>query len=563
MVNNIYLVPGRLRSATDDPVITTNEVYDDNFAKDQETINQEVEENFDIIRQDIAAINEKIDNKDADIESINTKISDNSDAIATIQQAIYTVGNQLQNKLNSIDADITDVNNKIDNTAQRLYELEDVALTNTTLDAIYSDIVDYAHIIEERFKKFGTSTISIHNNISDGTPSDEMIGGDAVLKTGGTSYNNAFAWVRENSILCVGWFDEESQTLKYLPIWKGDKRYLDYNGEQGGLVSDVMSVMGVEEYDIFMKLPEFYWRMTQDDDDSEKWYFTIAIPNYFGENERGNEGWQHWAGDTFIGVYNGNDTDGRLRSISGDFRPIGYKGSWETIRALARERGNGYSLTTYDVHKMLCLLFWSYYGDTDRRVLPNSYANPNHDVGDLDGLGFIDGGSGLGLSYGVYGSNFWGIENAWSRAELIDDLILADNSKTINVLNSEWTSENGYKKSDVSNNLAAHNIIRQIDISDTDDKLVFGTFADVICKKAENNIGTNFVDYISCITPYSDTTGYTFSRGATGTNDSGVATFRLSNKYDYDGFYLGYRLQYKGNHIEQFYDKIHIDLKHE
>lgn len=231
----------------------------------------------------------------------------------------------------------------------------------------------------------------------------------------------SIANIRDMSKLVVGYYDETSAKLIWNPIDNSSKTIVKCNTSAYPINMNISNY--IKEHptaDVFMKLPEFWWRCWDVNDNID----TVAF-KFVTEEPTDNNNWFHWDGNIFIGVYkgyiNGADNVKLLRSISG-VNPGG-RYSWENIKLFARNKGANYSLITYEVHCIMALLGYGFYGTTDVKFdwvdTKNSTLNPNYGkiTGIRDGDGMTD--TFENNSY----VNYWGLEGWFGgQQEYIDNM---------------------------------------------------------------------------------------------------------------------------------------------
>lgn len=160
--------------------------------------------------------------------------------------------------------------------------------------------------------------------------------------------------------------------------------------------------------DVFLKLPEFYYKGTEGD----------QVDIMFAKEQVDAE-YIRWDPNTLIGVYEAYNGSSKMYSRSG----VASTGnvSQSTWKTYAAARGAGYQLVDWQMHCVMGCLYYAMYGNTDCQSSigkgTNSYTKP---TGQTDSLGMTDtvaGGNGDSQSI-----NFWGLENWWgNKYEFIHD----------------------------------------------------------------------------------------------------------------------------------------------
>jgi hypothetical protein len=197
--------------------------------------------------------------------------------------------------------------------------------------------------------------------------------------------------------------------------------------------ADGTAVANNTTYDKFMKLPEFWWHCEEVAANTDRWKidFTMDNPN--------DESWNHWDGNTFIGVYEAYNSGNLVYSRTGQ-TPTGNV-TWTNFKAYAAARGAGYSLVTYEAHQIMALLGYGWLGTTDDQSIVGYGGNEYTKVtGKCDAKGIhdtsaaVDGGNTAGGGSNI-SINFWGLENWWGNmAEWVDNIQTANSSGLVNIL---------------------------------------------------------------------------------------------------------------------------------
>lgn len=232
---------------------------------------------------------------------------------------------------------------------------------------------------------------------------------------------SSIASIRGLSKLVVGYYDESSAKLIWEPLDNSSKTIVKHPTSAYPInikVSDYMTEHPTA--DVFMKLPEFWWRCWNIDDNVD----TVAF-KFVTEEPTDDNNWFHWDGNIFIGVYKGYvneaDTVKLLRSISG-VNPTG-RYSWENIKLFARNKGANYSLITYEVHCIMALLGYGFYGTTDVKFDWIDAKDPvlNPDYGKITGIRDGDGMTDTFENNSYV--NYWGLEGWFGgQQEYIDNM---------------------------------------------------------------------------------------------------------------------------------------------
>lgn len=295
------------------------------------------------------------------------------------------------------------------------------------------------------------------------------------------------------------------------------------------------TTLDANNYDIFMKLPEFWWKCenVENNEDKVKFSFTMINPN--------NNTWHHWDGKTFIGVYKSYYKNGKIYSRSGvTLTTPSPNITINTLKQSARNRGNGFQLITYEAHQMIALLEFGYlasvskYGFYDYN---NNYA-PTETTGALDSYGFS-----TNYTHSIAGGrswfNFWGLENWLSTVgddEVLDNVVT---NKRDGKVCADILDYNG----NVVRSVYCDSVLKLSSYAlPAVTKLVLGEYGDILPKS-----GISGASGIRCYDAYTrihnNSTGYVFKKGC----ENFVAF--VAETYDTpDSYNSKSRLLYKGNY---------------
>lgn len=173
------------------------------------------------------------------------------------------------------------------------------------------------------------------------------------------------------------------------------------------------------EGDVFLKLPEFYYKGTEGDQ-----------VNIMFAKEQVDAEYIRWDPNTLIGVYEAYANNSKAYSRSG---VASTEGSQSNFKAHAANRGTGYQLVDWQMHCVMGCLYYAMYGNTDcQRSIGRGTDSYTKSTGQTDSLGMTDtvaGGNGDSQSI-----NFWGLENWWgNKYEYIHDYYHHANSASATV----------------------------------------------------------------------------------------------------------------------------------
>ena len=174
------------------------------------------------------------------------------------------------------------------------------------------------------------------------------------------------------------------------------------------------------EGDVFLKLPEFYYKGTEGD----------QVQIMFAKEQVDAE-YIRWDPNTLIGVYESYNGDSKMYSRSG-VQSTG-KVSQSTLKTYAAARGTGYQLVDWQMHCVMGCLYYAQYGNTDCQSSIGKGTNAyNKATGQTDSLGMTDTvARGNGKRQSI---NFWGLENWWgNKHEWIHDYSNPANSLSATV----------------------------------------------------------------------------------------------------------------------------------
>ena len=280
------------------------------------------------------------------------------------------------------------------------------------------------------------------------------------------------------------------------------------------------------EGDVFLKLPEFYYKGTE----GNKVQITFSTKQVNGEYVR-------WDPNTLIGVYEAYNGNSKMYSRSGVTSTGGV--SQSTWKTYAAARGTGYQLVDWQMHCVMGCLYYAMYGNTDcKSSIGKGTDSDAKSTGQTDSLGMTDtvaGGNGDSQSI-----NFWGLENWWgNKYEWIHDYDKPADSliSTVNDPVNGGTrqihtfSYTGYPK-----------------------KMKFGRYLDLIVTPDDPKNGSDTVGY--CDYQWWSGSTKSFPRvlrrsGDKSYKDGGVACSsagsKASDAYSYDGS----RLAFRGSLIEE------------
>lgn len=273
------------------------------------------------------------------------------------------------------------------------------------------------------------------------------------------------------------------------------------------------------EGDVFLKLPDFWYRSLEIDTDI--W----GIQFQYGSTSPGS-GWNKWDKNTLIGVYEAYSVNSKIYSRSG----VGSSGgiSQSYFKTYARSRGTGFQIVDWQMHCVMALLYYAQYGHTNcqGKIGAGTYSYSKI-CGQTNALGMEDtvaGGNGDSLSI-----NFWGLENWWgNKNEWIDNVVVQD--FVFNV-----TEPDG--KVRVAGKMVGAGWIT---------KMLFGEHCDLIPIYCNSSDTSGFCDSSN----RKSGTCVVFRSGSTSYSGSGVAHVRCDRDSLYINLEYGSRLAFRGVCVE-------------
>lgn len=233
---------------------------------------------------------------------------------------------------------------------------------------------------------------------------------DPATRVSGDINGSVIQWIRNNSHRVLAKKTADG-VLTYCRLNDADSTQY-YDG--------TTATLDGTEGDVFLKLPEFYYKGTEGD----------QVDIMFAKEQVDAE-YIRWDPNTLIGVYEAYNNNSKMYSRSGieSTRNVS-QSTWKTYAAA---RGTGYQLVDWQMHCVMGCLYYAMYGNTDCQSSigkgTNIYYKSN---GQTDRLGMTDtvaGGNGDSQSI-----NFWGLENWWgNKFEFIHDYVNPANSLSATV----------------------------------------------------------------------------------------------------------------------------------
>lgn len=188
------------------------------------------------------------------------------------------------------------------------------------------------------------------------------------------------------------------------------------------------AVLTGEEGDVFMRMPDFWYRAVEVRTDI--W----GIQFQLGSISPG-DGWIKWDTNALIGVYKAYEAY-TSESVTVLYSRSGVKSSGgispERFKSYARNRGNGFQLVDWQMHCVMAILFYAQYGHTNiqekigagKRTIQCGQTNANG-MNDTKGTRPVSGLNDAGADGNAQSTNFWGLENWWgSPSEFMDNVVV-------------------------------------------------------------------------------------------------------------------------------------------
>ena len=293
------------------------------------------------------------------------------------------------------------------------------------------------------------------------------------------------------------------------------------------------SVLTGEEGDVFMKMPNFYYRSVEESADVWK------IGFYCG-NEAPNSKWIKWDTNALIGVYEAYSVDSRVYSRSG----VQSSGniSQRYFKEYAQSRGTGFQIVDWQMHCVMAILFYAQYGHTncqDKVGLGTAVYSKicgqtnSNGMNDTKGSSPVSGLNDAGADGDSQSINFWGLENWWgNKYEWIGNVVV--DALEWKITEPDGTVRTPGKMKGSTSQYTA--------------KMMFGNNCDLIPIAAGGSETTGFCDGIGCETYSSGCVAmrschYSWKESGVAFVDTRQDSLSLSSSY-------GSRLAFRGQCIE-------------
>lgn len=223
-----------------------------------------------------------------------------------------------------------------------------------------------------------------------------------------------------------------NESHRYLGKYTGEKEMtlcqLDDN-DSTKYVDGSEAILTGEHGDVFMKLPEFWYRIVEMGTDKYGIQFKKSDPQ--------SQSWVKWDTDAIIGVYKAVLLEEKLRSVvNGVNTTQAFRAKYRELENYISARGSGFQLVDYQMHCIMIFLFFAQYGHTNSQekigIGQNGILGSSNSSGMNDTKGSIPI---IGLNdNGVDGNNnpinFWGLESWWGNPEEIISNVVIKQYKT-------------------------------------------------------------------------------------------------------------------------------------
>lgn len=287
------------------------------------------------------------------------------------------------------------------------------------------------------------------------------------------------------------------------------------------------AVLDGTEGDVFLKLPEFYYKGTEGD----------QVQIMFSKEQVDAE-YIRWDPNTLIGVYEAYNGNSRMYSRSGvkSTRTL----TQPTCKNYAAARGIGYQLVDWQMHCVMGCLYYAMYGNTNCQDSIGKGTDANDKLtGQTDSLGMTDtvaGGNGDSQSI-----NYWGLENWWgNKYEWIHDYDNPANSLSATVNDPV---NGGTRSLPIFNYSGFY-----------PKKMKFGRYLDLIATTDDPKNGSSSVgycDYQWWPGSTSSSSRVAYRSGDSSNTEGGVAYAEAAYSGSFSSVSYGSRIAFRGSLVEE------------
>lgn len=279
---------------------------------------------------------------------------------------------------------------------------------------------------------------------------------DPATRVSGDINGSVIQWIRNNSHRVLAKQTADG-VLTYCRLNDADSTQY-YDGTTAALNGT--------EGDVFLKLPEFYYKGTEGD----------QVDIMFAKEQVDAE-YIRWDPNTLIGVYEAYNGSSKMYSRSGVDSSGNSQSRWKTYAAA---RGTGYQLVDWQMHCVMGCLYYAMYGNTNcQNSIGYGTGALNKLTGQTDSLGMTD--TSAATNGNRQSINFWGLENWWgNKYECVHDYDNPANSLSATVNDPV----NGGTRS-----------LPIFDYYGHPKKMKFGRYLDLIATTGDPKDGTGSVGY--------------------------------------------------------------------
>lgn len=274
------------------------------------------------------------------------------------------------------------------------------------------------------------------------------------------------------------------------------------------------------EGDVFVKLPTFYYRGNDDGPNGSS-----------GDNVKikfSKEPFEdsiEWDTNILIGAYKAYNENGKLYSKS-DVVSSGYTPQYG-FKSYAQARGEGYQLVDWQMHCILCCLFYAMYGNTNSQAICGVGIDSSSGVlGRTNSLGMND--TKIEINENMF-INFWGLEGWWgNKYEYMQENSIGKIMNTYDPLTKG---------------------LRTINIPNVKDvfpkKMIFGKYLDIIVRDDDPKDGNDLVGYCDTQSWDNSQVNNVIYRSCNNSISDGGVSF-IYEVEDFALSYCGSRLAFRG-----------------
>ena len=276
--------------------------------------------------------------------------------------------------------------------------------------------------------------------------------------------------------------------------------------------------------DVWMRLPQFYWKCVQHSADVWDFYVAYGI--------KPDDTYNTWDGKDLIGVYEAYAVDSKLYSYSGVTPAT--SSTHPVLKGYAVNRGVGFSTVKWKHHCMMAMLFYSQYGNTNSQsIVGSGTSTSTKATGSTNTFGMTD--TVAGVNGDNMSINFWGLENWWGNSwEWVDNVSCIMNGTT-----ETWT---------ITEDDGSQRVINPTPISNYASKLMFGENIDLAnASSTPGSATTGYCDYSYIISTSS--TRYVLRSGWSNNTLGGVSFIYSGPPSSLTAATVTSRLAYRGDYV--------------